>query len=335
MTISRYTNIYKLKSIWNRLYHSIPDIGPLQAFQPNKLFFDVFRLNFRRARLTPLFYYAKEGEKEAVIPLIEYRKEKIITEFAPLDYYDILSSGEELFTKRALYEVLSQYPDFLFSFNRINERSRAYNCLSSIVSEREKCVRIFLQTTGYEDYFHSLTKHQRQNIRTAYNKIEKGNIQISLKKFSGVNEITTQVWRDCMSIYKQRRLSQGKIPNSILKRLYYRITSPLEQIMKRTDNNKLYVLYLNEIPVAFMAGLLNKEKTEFLVPMLSCSADYLKFSTGIILINEVIKDLIGENVESIDLGRGDEQYKYFMGGSEHINHSFKEPVSIILDLLKC
>ena len=105
--------------------------------------------------------------------------------------------------------------------------------------------------------------------------------------------------------------------------------------MKRTDNNELYVLYLNETPVAFMAGLLNKVKTEFLVPMLSCSADYLKFSTGIILINEVIKDLIRENVKSIDLGRGDEQYKYFMGGSEHINHSFKEPVSIILDLLKC
>ena len=335
MTIFRYTNIYKLKTVWNRLYRSLSDVGPLQSFYPNKIYFDVFRLNFRRARLTPLFYYVKEREKEAVIPLIEYRKEKIITEFAPLDYYDILSSGEELFTKRALYEVLSQYPDYLFSFNRINERSRAYKCLSSIVSEREKCVRIFLPSFGYEDYFHSLTKHQRQNIRTAYNKIEKENIQISLMKFSGGNEISTQVWRDCMRIYEQRRLSQGKIPNSIVKRLYYKISNPLEQIMKRTDNNELYVLYLNETPVAFMAGLLNKVKTEFLVPMLSCSADYLKFSTGIILINEVIKDLIRENVKSIDLGRGDEQYKYFMGGSEHINHSFKEPVSIILDLLKC
>jgi hypothetical protein len=39
------------------------------------------------------------------------------------------------------------------------------------------------------------------------------------------------------------------------------------------------------------------------------------------LINEVSKILINEGVEVLDLARGEEPYKYSMGGVAHVNYT--------------
>ena len=56
--------------------------------------------------------------------------------------------------------------------------------------------------------------------------------------------------------------------------------------------------------------------------------DYSRYSPGIVSLNAFIKNLIEfDNVDEIDFTRGNEPYKYAVGGTEH----FIETISFKID----
>ena len=60
-----------------------------------------------------------------------------------------------------------------------------------------------------------------------------------------------------------------------------------------------------------------------IIPRLSINDDFLKYSPGIVLINETAKKLAeNKNIDNLDLSKGDEKYKLSMGGEVYYTMDF-------------
>ena len=320
MTIKEYKSIYKLKDEWTAIYRqSSNPLGPLQSYEPNRIFFNIFYLGLFRWPFKPRFVFVSDGESKLILPIIIDKTQKRIREFAPLDYFDVISIGSLQLVHSATDWIKSNYPEYSIKFSRVNQSSTLFllNELSSKVDE--KCVHIPLKGQVYDNYLDSLTKHQRQNIRTAYNKLIKEEISFSVKLFDN-RSIPGQVKRNCLSIYIKRYAAKNS-STPLIKRLYRRLSLPVFRMMGRIESGAFIVLFFNEKPVAYMAGAFSKDGKDFVVPMLFSNNDYIRYSPGIVLINEAVKLLLSRGTESLDLARGTESYKYAMGGKDHLNYS--------------
>lgn len=184
-------------------------------------------------------------------------------------------------------------------------------------------VMIPLEFDSYEDYVKSLSKHTRQNIRTAYNRLSKAGMQGSISILSGRGDrkLFQQTLRKCNAIYDQRQRKQ------------YGHTSILQYIWRkkgtyisRAESSlaRFVAVYSIDGNVAgYMHGFVNEPKRTVEIPRLAIDDAYSFYSPGVLLICETAKYLIEEmGYSGLDLCRGTEKYKYDMGGKEIPMFSF-------------
>ena len=81
----------------------------------------------------------------------------------------------------------------MFCVRFIDAKSQTYAAIKSIVEKREflseddvENVAVLLEEETYDDYFSSLTKHAKQNIRTAYNRMSTDQKSYECKLYGGV-----------------------------------------------------------------------------------------------------------------------------------------------------
>ena len=320
--IREYNSIYHLKGTWTRLYEKSDTKSCfLQAFTPNKVYFNAFKFDRHRFLLQPRFIYASDDESEIIFPITVDKTHKRITEFAPLDYFDIISYRA---TPELVSAILSwlklRYPRYDFIFSRVSQDSILLRMKELFPTELAECVSISFKFDSIDEYIASLSKHQRQNIRTAYNRLEREHIRIAIKRYDNDRFFPSGLKRACSDIYYRR--SADKSPtSSVFRQFYNRISKPVLQIMKKADNGVFYVLFLNDEPAAFMAGGFTKDNDCYTVPVFSSSNKHLRYSPGIVMICELAELFISERVSILDLAKGSEPYKYAMGGRSHYNYS--------------
>ena len=320
MKIKEYGNIRRLRKTWDRIYRDSERItNPFQSFTPNRIYYDVFHLSIRRLLLQPRFIHAQDSGSEVIFPIIVDRRRKRITEYAPLDYYDILCLGSTDLVTFVLGWIRGRYPGYEMVFSRINQSAILSAFVDKTHAAAEKCVRIPLDKENYDGYYRSLAKHQRQNLRTAYNRLDKESISFSLEEIAA-DSLPRKLKKECEALYEERKATKYT-PGSVIKRIYTKITKPVFRIMTEIESGSFLILRLNGRPAAVMAGAYTKEKDEFVVPVLFSNAEMLRYSPGILLINEAAKELIGKGIGSLDLARGEEPYKYAMGGVAHRNYT--------------
>ena len=320
MIIKEYNNIYRIRGKWIELYSKAkPRMSPFQSFIPNKIYYDVFHFAKNRLFLSPRFIFAQDGESEIIFPIIVDRRNNRITEFAPLDYYDVIFWGEESLIISVLEWIKNKYPSFQLRFSRVNQYASLIRYADASKSVSDRCVLIPVDIEKYEGYYQSLSKHQRQNIRTAYNRCEKESVAIKLIRFDN-KSLPISVRKECRTIYEERKATKN-LKTSLLKQVYNSFSKPVFNIMARIERGAFFVLFFGDIPAAFMSGAYSADGESFVVPILSARNDYLRYSPGIILINEVVKVLSEEKVKVLDLARGEEPYKYAMGGVSHNNYT--------------
>lgn len=340
MKIKKFKNITKIKSTWENLYNLNPNMTPFQSYESNYLYYKVFRYNRNRFYCTPTFFLAEENNQTVIIPLIINKVEKIIYDFSslsPIDYYDIIASTNttNTFIKEVLQSILSNYSSYRIQFSHINENSLIYKLIGDLNNKKEICVKINFTTNDYESYYTSLSKHMRQNLRTAYNRINKDNISYHLKKYdSTTGNPDKNTWQKCQKMYEERCNMKNNPKFAKIRNFMHRIGNPVNHIITKTTERAIFILFFEDEPVAFLAGFYNLSKEIFYVPRLSGNNKFLKYNTGIIMLNETIKKLLNEGVKVLDLTRGNEPYKYSMGGVEHYNISIDESCKDILTELK-
>ena len=141
--------------------------------------------------------------------------------------------------------------------------------------------------------------------------------------------------QECIEIYKNRRQTKTETSSKNIRQKYKDFCFPLFNIINKSSSlTRLYVLSYDGNPAAFAFGMVDLRNNSFFTPILSCNTDFSLYSPGHVLICEMVRAFIGEGIEVFDLARGDEPYKYAMGGVNHYNYSFSAMIDdgIIISL---
>jgi len=317
--------------IWNEFYFENQCIFPYSSRLYNDIVKNCFKFklsNYLNKDAFIVFY--NNDVPKILLPLVERSdKLKFYGEDTQAGHLDFLYSGNvttDDFDNLFLL-IKRQYNGKRLCLKRINERSMLSKYLLSKLEDNVKvtfkrpCVNIAFNDI-YQEYFNSLSKNNRQNIRTAYNKLNKEGVIFYLKCSCG-SQINRSVIKKQMDVYYKRALEQRNKEKGFIGKIKQLYLDPITIACMKLDNAISFDFYVNDDLAAFMIGF----KTNFnsvVIPRLAINSQYAKYMPGKLLINESIKYLIEQSdIRNIDLSRGDEKYKYDMGGETHYNYDFE------------
>ena len=191
----------------------------------------------------------------------------------------------------------------------------------------------------WDEYLPSLSTNARQNVRKAYRRMEKDGVAYRLELYAPLcKPLPAVVWKQMMQTYCRRRIAKyrkgvfsdetkGGIVVQTLKYLHYITLKCLwfrtkhdARSLRKEPNALHFVLWDGNRMMAFMSGFLTADKTNYSVPRIAINEDYGFYSPGCILISETLRCLSSSQVRNLDLTRGDEPYKFKMGGTEYHTH---------------
>lgn len=329
VTIRKYTA--EDRAIWDALYSSNPALSAYQSSDFMEKYLKTARFGKRRALLQSEILLCSVDCVQIICPLaIDNRKKEIylLGDFSAVGYCDLIYSAE--ITNEQIDAVFNslknRYRGYTWKFNKVNESSalcRYLLCNGEKLSQSE-CVCISLGC-DYDAYYKSLSKHARQNIRTAYNRLNRDEKTYTFHVVQGAEQLTKQQKDDIIRLYCTRMRSKfGKevLPYPIMYPVQ-RYCNPIVRNLYSLDNKFHAMLYINGELAAFLSGLRNGDGSRIVVPRLAMNDTFDFYEPGIVLLRETADYLCREypNTE-LDLSRGNEKYKFAMGGKTHLNYSF-------------
>lgn len=175
---------------------------------------------------------------------------------------------------------------------------------------------------SWDDYFKSLSKSVRQNIRTSYNRLKRDNHSLTLNLYFGNKELPKNVINKSLSLYlkgqKTRYNNYGLSHWIHFKYLHYVSKTMREEFSFHAS------LQMDGVIIAMMQGYFDNNRKDIQIPRLAIDSEYSFYSPGYLLICETIKSLFLNNeVDSLDLIRGSEKYKLDLGGEKYQTYKCK------------
>lgn len=292
-----------------------------------------------RMRFLVLAVYDENGALILIAPLFidENGDCQVVGRSQYLDYQDFLyvsgNMGQLKHAMRCVCDWLREREVVSIRFGALDENSRTNSLIAKMplldVTEAHS-VNVFFGM-GYIGYWNNLGKHAKQNLRTAYNRLDRDGHAVELKFFScyEIGETLESkdfetVFRDCLRIYCDRQLSRYKKRGGKMFELEMRHMNRTV-LSVRSPVGFLSALYVDQSIAGFMCGYVNIGKKRLEVPRLAINEVYRWYSPGLVLINETVKLLSSstDEIVAIDLCRGEEKYKYDMGGKSYLTRDFK------------
>lgn len=273
----------------------------------------------------------EDGKTVLIAPLCKSCKDNrwgIIGQFNGLQLYDFIYGSD------VTIEQMQKYLKFLceqlkcvrLDIETMPETSVVYQAFqaSGNVSDIYPSNNVNISfTKTYEEYYSVLSKNMRQNIRTAYNRLNKDNCEFEFKCYLGT-PISRKLLNNLIDVYCDRHTNRYEITTSILKKYYLKYFDFSTWCQQYYNNNLYAVIFINGEVAAFLSGLIDKKTDEAIIPRLSIKEEFGKYSPGIVLINEVVQYFINNNVvRNLNLSKGDEKYKIAMGGEIYKTYNFK------------
>lgn len=246
-----------------------------------------------------------------------------------LDYIDVVyANASEDALREAVRSLVPQLVSdgiHQLSIRRLAESSRTnmlFGFMERAILGTVGGVKIDLGT-NFDEYFARLSKHVRQNVRTAYNRLERDRKSIAFEMFStcGIGDRLESpkgscAIVDCKRMYSRRQKARYN-HKGLAHWVWQSFCDPLS-LAVNGENGFLAVLRSDGRAVAFMEGYVNARSNSLEVPRLAIDEDFLFYSPGLVLISELAKWLYGNSyLRVIDLCRGCEKYKFDMGGSQY------------------
>ena len=226
-----------------------------------------------------------------------------------------------------LQELSKKYHVHTFKFELLKEGTSLYDFIQkkNIVRDH-RLISVSLNLPSSEEfYLKMLSKSSKQNLRTANNRLKKDN-----KKLEFLLDDLTVDKSVCL-IIKNSRLKKKNYEPNIIKAIKNWI---FKKITIRFPN---YNPFLTEVDSHIMSAYCDGELAAFfnygIDPYRKCiiimtagtNELYARYSPGMLLMYEFIKYTINNNndIKVIDFTRGNEHYKYALGGQNHIIHSIR------------
>ena len=330
LTIKKFNKISEVKEVWEYLEYLNPNTMPFQYYNYNKaiqktsIFYWIKEISFPR-----FFVIYKEGKPIVLFPLCKiFSLKSRCSEYHLYGnrqngifdlLYDPNISGVDFVET---VKLLKRYISNLY-FVRVRESSIVYECFPSLDLEcADSGVTIKLPFEGYDFYFSSLSKNVRQNIRTAYNRLNTDGCKFELKVIRG-QDVCKSLNKELLEVYLQRSQNRYNKKFNFTSKYQYRYIHHYSVTLSCLDNSMYYILFINGTVAAFMGCFVNHAKSSLIVPRLAINDHFRRYSPGMLLLNESIKfSYYHTDIREIDLSRGVDKYKLNMGGCVYLNYNF-------------
>ncbi|MCR4662598.1 MAG: GNAT family N-acetyltransferase [Endomicrobiaceae bacterium] len=172
---------------------------------------------------------------------------------------------------------------------------------------------------SWDTYFSGLSKSQRQNIRTAYNRLNRENKSFSFLSTTN-NQQATALYNKCFKLYMKRQAT--KYGAGLKELLFYKYFHYMSQCAL-TDINFAFAFVIEKEIASVMIGFFDPVRNAVEISILAVNDKYLFYSPGVLLICETIKHLTANtDYKNLDLCIGVEKYKNDMGGEIYYTHNF-------------
>ncbi len=198
-------------------------------------------------------------------------------------------------------------------FNFIREESPSFKVLQNLggkVEEMEVSPYIDLPKT-WDEYLSTLDRHDRHEIRRKMRKAEEsGVVQVC-------HEINEENIKDFFKLMIASNENKGSFLSENMKIFF-------DEVIMRFGPNKLLTLcFLRYNNISIAGILLFYQKNDVLLYNSGFDPKYSFLSPGLILNVYSIKQAIEERKNRFDFLRGNEKYKYDLGGKERKLYKFK------------
>lgn len=217
-----------------------------------------------------------------------------------------------------------------FSFPKLKESTEMYAYLNDRYEIQDACpnICVALDIPPTEEEYHKLlTKKARQNIRTAFNRLDKNRLSLVYDNNTDKSILPEfKKYRDIRVKAKNKKPLQIDInwlKNLIGERLLFSFPTytPFED-----DERSVFITSKTsdgELCAAFNVGY-DVYKKELVVMAVSVNPKYNWYSPGILaMYSYILKNIGTKEIRRIDFTRGDESYKYVLGGKDHTIYSLK------------
>lgn len=315
MIFREYRWIWQVKKYWIQLEEeNSKNIYQTYAFNALAYIYRRTSLsNIKRRNLSCRFIVGLENNKPVCIaPLIIDTDEdgviRLLGHGTNVGYLDYIYR-DSIYVQPMHKYVIDRFSKYKLDYIFVKEQSP----LVEVMTKVESFNNYMITTSGYEDYFSNLSKSTRQNIRTAYNRLNKDGKNFEFKKYTGNDDISKEILRKINCVYQKRKLDWNNSTNiSDLEKKVFLYRDVIYRGTKKIKNSEIVVLYIENDIAAFMIDF--KYKNGICIPRLAIDTNYSRYSPGVILINEYLKNVSEIEDFQFDLCRGDEKYKSSLGG---------------------
>lgn len=244
------------------------------------------------------------------------------------DYLDfLLSSGVK--SEDIIYfieEILRQTHCKQFYFSGLRTESLTYQALKNSEkfsqTGRESCVEIVFTGDTFEEYWNTMRKSVRQNIRTARNRLRNDGKTGEFILLD--HSISREKASEIQNLYEQRRAEQNACRTG-LKYTIYKIKRKLglrkynyllENMVQNPDS--VIILYKIDGEIAAFGHGLKADSGKKCFMQVSFDGRFRRYSPGMLMFCDYFYHLMEEHHRiDVDLTVGTEQYKYDLGGRDH------------------
>lgn len=229
------------------------------------------------------------------------------------DYMDflILRNHDEVIA--AIINFLIKIGDWgMIEFKRISESSQnlmsikeCLNKLSYPSSDRVSCVSPIVKIeVAWDDYYKSLNKGLKQDIRTSYNKFK----LLGEVSYENYSEDSMKMLLDVFfEMHKKRqayKLGQSPFESQTTRDFFYDLAGTFTKL----GWADISALKINGRVISTVFALKNKGVFYYWLP--AFDPEFSKYSPGKVHIHALLKRAFDQQYEDFDFMRGDEAYKY-------------------------
>lgn len=274
-------------------------------------------------------------DQRCIFPFEIHRKEKRIVFCGEDSSSDYLGpafasiSAEDI--RQCVDYLRKKYPGFRLEMNRICPWNPCYAELEALAASPEwekslhPCVHVDLDSS--KPFYDTLSKHTRQNYRTAVNRISKQELPVTV-----VYEERTLTAAEADSLFRLYVTRRDDVYSGSGQKLRYRIHHVIRTVLPLKAGRDVLSVYAQNHPVcfgkieiageiaAFFLGI--RSEGTIAVCRVATNKDYYEYSPGLVMFVKLL-DEIKDNTRVFDLTRGTESYKFQLGGTEHPIYNYR------------
>lgn len=336
--IGSESDFIKVKSIWEELQLG-KEMTFFQSYQWNLLLYKQWKKNKSNRLLGKIIVYYSS---KIIIPLIiqnagislkGFGRKKGIYFLGTGSYSDYLNciydSVTEIELQQYFSEIETKHPGYKFYLFYINSNTATSRCFEKYNNYLPE-VTVGVTVTNVETYTEKLSKSTRQNLRTALNRMSKQGFEYYFKVFNGILE--NEMIENLMKIHRERVKTKAQTYDSVIGKMiskiiamrldyYEKKNNIIRYAMKSSDKGVTVVVVLDGRIVGYLYGFTDDrtirivhncfdEQYKFFSPMFKGTHDFLLSCCN------------NPEISVIDFTRGNEEYKYKLGGTENEIRSF-------------